>query len=207
MLKLLATAALGTVLTTGAFAQAQDPATDPIIDPAAPSADAPAAEGTMAPTAEGTAAGTMAPTADGTAGGAADGTMAPTAEGTTGAADGTMAPAAGGTMAVTGDWTVDENYRPVDVATLTAEDITGADIRNPDGEVVATVDDLVLGQDGKAESIAAKFGGFLGFGTNTVLLTLDEVEFMQNDGGTVVLRSNVTPESLEGRPDYEDDAS
>ena len=35
-----------------------------------------------------------------------------------------------------------------------------------------------------------------------MLLKLDEVEFMQNDSGTVVLRSDITPESLEGRPDY-----
>ena len=64
------------------------------------------------------------------------------------------------------------------------------------------MDDLIFAADGKAESIAAKFGGFLGFGSNTVLLTLDEVEFMRNDSGTVVLRTAVTPEALEGRPDY-----
>ena len=103
---------------------------------------------------------------------------------------------------LTGDWVVDENYQPVDVAQLTAEEIIGADVRNADGEVVASVDDMIFSADGKAESIAAKFGGFLGFGSNTVLLKLDEVEFMQNDSGTVVLRSDITPESLEGRPDY-----
>ena len=86
------------------------------------------------------------------------------------------------------------------MAQLTAEEIIGADVRNADGEVVATVDDMISRRDGKAESVAAKFGGFLGFGTNTVLLKLDEVEFMQNDSGTVALRTAITPESLEGRP-------
>ena len=62
---------------------------------------------------------------------------------------------------------------------------------------------FVFSSDGKAESVAAKFGGFLGFGSNTVLLKLDEVEFMRNDAGTVVLRTAITPESLEGRPVYE----
>jgi hypothetical protein len=103
---------------------------------------------------------------------------------------------------LTGDWVIDEKYQPADIATLTAEQIIGADVRNADGEVVASVDDLVLGADGKAESVAAKFGGFLGFGSNTVRLTLDEVEFMKNDSGQVALRTALTPEPLEGRPDY-----
>jgi hypothetical protein len=164
MLKsLLASAALGGLLATGAFAQDQTPATDPAADPAiAPAAD-PAAPDAMAP-------------------------------------EGTMDPAA--PAAVTGDWVADEDYMPVDVAELTAEDIIGADIRNADGEVVATVDDVIFTADQKAESVAATFGGFLGFGSDTVLLTLEEVEFMQNDAGTVVLRTNVTPEDLEGRPEY-----
>ena len=116
-------------------------------------------------------------------------------------APGMMAPA--DTAAATGDWVTDGNYMPADLATLTAEQIIGADIHDANGEVIASVDDLVLGSDGKAESVAAKFGGFLGFGSNTVLLTLDEVEFMQNDSGQIALRTAVTPESLEGRPDYQ----
>ena len=89
------------------------------------------------------------------------------------------------------------------MAQLTAAQIIGADVRNADGEVLGSVSDLILGADGKAESVAAKFGGFLGFGSNTVLLKLDEVEFMQNDTGKVALRTAITPESLEGRPDYQ----
>ena len=114
---------------------------------------------------------------------------------------GTMAPAAPAEL--TGDWVVDENYQPIDMAQLTAAQIIGADVRNADGEVLGSVSDLILGADGKAESVAAKFGGFLGFGSNTVLLKLDEVEFMQNDTGKVALRTAITPESLEGRPDYQ----
>ena len=50
---------------------------------------------------------------------------------------------------------------------------------------------------------ACKFGGFLGFGSDTVLLQLDEVEIMRNDSGTVALRTALTPEALEGRPAHE----
>ncbi|HRO10167.1 PRC-barrel domain-containing protein [Amaricoccus sp.] len=152
MLKpLLASAALGALIATGALAQNEAPAADP-----------------------------------------APGTTAPAPE--------TMAPAEPAPL--TGDWVTDENFTPVEVAQLTADQIIGADIRSSEGEVIASVEDVVLGADGKAESVAAKFGGFLGFGSNTVLLALDEVEFMQNDSGRVVLRTSLTPEALEGRPDY-----
>ncbi len=151
---LLASAALGAFLATGALAQDQAPASDPAAEPMAPAAPLDGAAPATAP-------------------------------------------------ALTGDWVVDEQFHPVDVASLTAEDIIDANIRSTSGEVVASVDDLVFGPDGKAESVAAAFGGFLGFGTNTVLLTLDEVEFMQDDSGTVALRTSVTPESLDGRPAYE----
>lgn len=158
MLKpLIASAALGALLASGALAQTQaDPGTT--TDPAAPGAMAPAAPGTMTP--------------------------------------------ADPMVAATGDWVADGNFMPVDVGTLTADQIIGADIRNADGEVMASVDDIVLGADGTAESVAAKFGGFLGFGSNTVLLSLDEVEFFRDEAGTVALRSAVSPDTLEGRPDY-----
>ena len=37
-----------------------------------------------------------------------------------------------------------------------------------------------------------------------VLLTLDEAEIMQDDAGNIVLQTSLTPESLEGRPVYEE---
>ena len=70
---------------------------------------------------------------------------------------------------LSGDWVVDEGWRPADMAAVTADQMIGADIRNADGQVIASVDDLILSADGKAESIAATFGGFLGFGTESVV--------------------------------------
>ena len=49
----------------------------------------------------------------------------------------------------------------------------------------------------------AQFGGFLGFGSNTVLLTMDEIEVLQDEAGNIVVQTSLTPESLEGRPDYQ----
>jgi hypothetical protein len=62
---------------------------------------------------------------------------------------------------------------------------------------------VLMTPDGAVENIVATFGGFLGFGSNTVLLTLDEIEVMQDEAGNFVVQTSLTPEALEGRPDYE----
>ena len=84
---------------------------------------------------------------------------------------------------LSGDWVVDEVWHPVDMAAVAADQIIGADVRNADGQVIARCTTSILGADGKAERITATFGGFLGFGTESVVLTIDEVEIMQNDAG------------------------
>jgi hypothetical protein len=73
-----------------------------------------------------------------------------------------------------------------------------------DGENIAEVEDVLMAADGSAvESIVAQFGGFLGFGANKVELSMDEVEVMQDEAGSYVVQTSITPESLEGRPEYE----
>ena len=126
----------------------------------------------------------------------ADPAAPPAATGEPATGLGAPAPAS---VELSGDWVVDEGWHPADMAAVTADQIIGADIRNADGQVIATADDLILGADGKAESVAATFGGFLGFGTESVVLAMDEVEILQNDAGQVALRTELTPESLEGR--------
>jgi hypothetical protein len=40
--------------------------------------------------------------------------------------------------------------------------------------------DLALLEDGKVENVAATFGGFLGFGSDTVLLSMEELDIIKN---------------------------
>jgi PRC-barrel domain len=86
---------------------------------------------------------------------------------------------------------------------ISADALIGATIQTLDGGNIAEVKDVLVGADGTSESIVAEFGGFLGFGSNTVLLTMGEVEVMKDDAGNLVVQTALTPESLEGRPDYQ----
>jgi hypothetical protein len=171
--KSLFTTAFATLLASGAFAQ-----TEPAVEP---NQDAPSS--TMTQDAPGMEPATTP--MEGTGMGAGTGT------GTGGAA-------------MTGD-TVDAmpgERAPVDISTVTAEDLIGADIRSMEGETIASVADVVLTDDGQVESIVAQFGGVLGFGSNEVALTPDELQFMREAGGAIIAETSLTPESLEGRPDY-----
>lgn len=94
---------------------------------------------------------------------------------------------------------------PVKTGDISADKLMGATIKTADGENVATVEDVLVGADGVMESVVAQFGGFLGFGSNKVLLAMNEIEVMQDEAGNLVVHTALTPESLEGRPEYQDD--
>jgi hypothetical protein len=96
-----------------------------------------------------------------------------------------------------------EEYTEVDAATLSADDLIGTSIQTFDDQTVATVNDVILNADGKVENVVAEFGGFLGFGARTVLLTMDDIEVLKDPSDNLVVRTDLTPEAIETRPDYE----
>jgi hypothetical protein len=176
--KILATSALATLLATGAYAQeAQAPA----ADQAAPAVEA--QEGDVLLNED--ASTPPAVTAD--EGDAMnEGEAATTAPAV--AADEPMRD---------GEWT------PVDLATVSADRLIGADIVSNDEEKIASVEDVLITDNGDVESIVAQFGGFLGFGEDKVVLTMDEVEIVEDESERLVVRTDLTPENIEERPEYE----
>lgn len=172
-----------------------DPATEPAAEPAEP--DMPAEPMTDDP-----AAAPADPAADPMADPAADPMADP-------AADPMADPAADPAMEAD-PMAAEEPVTPTGFEGMTAEELTGAEIQSTanENEVIATVANVVMGADGTVESIAAEFGGFLGFGSDTVLLTLEEVELMEQgegEGADIVLQTALTPEDLEGRAPYEEE--
>jgi hypothetical protein len=101
--------------------------------------------------------------------------------------------------------TLEEGWSQVDIASISTDTLIGTDILTHDRETVASVQDVILGADGRGESVVARFGGFLGFGENTVLLAMNEVSFVQDAEGEVVVLTSLTPEALKDRPEYQAD--
>lgn len=132
-------------------------------------------------------------TADGTVGtGNATDTVMPTDGASTETA---MAPA-------DGNMVLPEGYVEVDRATLTTEQLTGADVRDASDASIAEVQDLVLTAEGQVTDVVLDVGGFLGMGAKRVAIPMDSLTVAQADGGALRLWVNMTKEQLEALPEY-----
>lgn len=90
-----------------------------------------------------------------------------------------------------------------ELASIPRDELIGADITSgPDHQTVAMVEDVLMDADGNLMNIVARFGGFLGFGETTVLLTPDEVTATRDADGKTELTTTLTPDALKDRPEY-----
>ena len=85
-------------------------------------------------------------------------------------------------------------------ATLTAEDLIGADLRNMNGKDLGSVDDLVMGKNGAMSYLIVSHGGFLGIGDKQIAVPFESAKISQ-DGDVVYI--NATEESLEKAPSFD----
>jgi sporulation protein YlmC with PRC-barrel domain len=92
---------------------------------------------------------------------------------------------------------------PVDLASVTAEDLIGISVVNANEESLGTVDDALLSSDGKIENLVVSFGGVLGFGAKTVELSMDQVDIKSRGDAPYYAVTDLTPEALEALPAYE----
>ncbi len=95
-----------------------------------------------------------------------------------------------------------EGYTAIDRAGLTAELLTGADVRDASDASIAEVQDLVLTADGQVTDVVLDVGGFLGIGAKRVAIPMDQLTVAQAEGGAVRLWVNMTKEQLEALPEY-----
>lgn len=121
--------------------------------------------------------------------------------GTSAPADGTSATTGGTGTATTG---TPEGYTQMGAEDRTAERLIGASAYGREGEDIATVDDLVLDADGAATHVIMDVGGFLGMGTHTIAIEIDQVDILWNDqDGNVMVQVPMTEDQLRDMPAYE----
>ena len=119
------------------------------------------------------------------------------------AADGTAVEGAADTAAATdGAMTLPEGYAPIERELLTAEMLTGADVRDPSDASIAEVSDLVLTGEGQVTDVVLDVGGFLGIGARTVAIPMDRLTVAQTEGGAVRIWVDMTKEELEALPEH-----
>ena len=173
------------------------PGAQPMADTDA-NADAAATDTTTEGTAtdEAVAESTTAEGTEGT-GNATDTTMPADGNATDGAVATAPVVASDGTM------TLPEGYAAIERDTLTAELLTGADVRDTSDASIAEVSDLVLTAEGQVTDVVLDVGGFLGIGARAVAIPMDRLTVAQTEGGAVRVWVNMTKEELEALPEYE----
>lgn len=208
MKTILATTAVAALLAGGAHAQTEPAADD------APAMEEHATDGATTPAEDAAGSDVAADDAMSPADPAMaeEDTMAPadpalTEDGTMAPADPALAedaPAADPTAAADPMLAEDDPADAgIDISEVSVDRLMGADITTMDDETIASVEDVIITDDGEVESLVAKFGGFLGFGSNEVLLTPDEVTLMEDEDGSLIVQTTLTPESIEDRPEFE----
>ena len=172
---LLASTAIVTLLTAGAFAQETTTRVDPNAAPAteAPATDAPMAPADSAPMAP---ADDMAP---------ADSTMTDTT---------VQAPTS---ILATG-------YTVTDVDNLATE-IIGRQVyssQSDDAEHIGDINNLVIGDNGQVAAVVIGVGGFLGIGEKNVAVNYSELEWVVAEDNTERYILPTSKEALEAAPDF-----
>lgn len=71
-------------------------------------------------------------------------------------------------------------------------------------EQVASIGDVVLGSDGQVRGVLVDVGGFLGIGSRTVAISMDQLEIQGNqDASDLRVYLAITEEQLEALPEHD----
>ena len=183
MKKLALTAALFAATSFGAYAQTTAPS-DTAPTPAAPTPSTAAPAPTPAP----------APVPPGT-----DRPAMPTLPGSPAGND--RAPAITGGPA--GETVVPEGFIMADETVRTAENLTGARVYDTEESRIGRVSDLVLNDQDQVTHLVLDIGGFLGIGSHTVALPMDDVNVFWNpDDRNAMVRVDMTRDQLRELPEF-----
>lgn len=133
-------------------------------------------------------------------------TMTPDAGTATGseATDQAATPDTGTDPAQTAASVPPDGYSVMEAEDRTADRLMGAEAYSTEGESIATVSDLVLNDDGGASHVIMDVGGFLGVGTHTVAIEVEQVDILWNDAdGDVMVQVPLTEDQLRDMPEYQ----
>lgn len=86
----------------------------------------------------------------------------------------------------------------------TADRLMGATVYDAEGDNIANVDDVLFDADHAISHLVMDVGGFLGLGSHTVALGLDDVDITWSDeDDNVRVQVSMSQDQLEELPEYE----
>ena len=91
---------------------------------------------------------------------------------------------------------------------ITSDELVGTSIYGPNDDWVGDVSDIALTEDGQIEAVIVDVGGFLGLGTHTVALGMEQIQLRRGEGGwfgdEIRAYVNATEEELEQMPEWQE---
>lgn len=97
------------------------------------------------------------------------------------------------------------DYEVVATGDVSADELTGAEVRDASDESIGNIGDILLNDGGEVEALIIDFGGFLGIGTKPVAVAYQNLEFYRDENGDLFLRTTLTEAELEAAPEYDEE--
>jgi sporulation protein YlmC with PRC-barrel domain len=85
---------------------------------------------------------------------------------------------------------------------LSVNDLINKSVKNGANESVGDINDIRIDADGNIAAVIVGVGGFLGLGEKNVALPYDQLSFMRDSDGALVVTADVTKESLQAAPEW-----
>ena len=95
-----------------------------------------------------------------------------------------------------------ENLDPVDVSEVSADELIGASVYGEGDAHVGEISDVIVSDEGSVEEVVADVGGFLGIGEKRVAIEPENIDFMQQTDGELVVLTTFTKAQLEAEEAY-----
>ncbi len=86
---------------------------------------------------------------------------------------------------------------------VSADKLKGTTVYGADNKDIGSIGDVVLTTDGKIDAIVVDVGGFLGIGQKPVAISMNNLQFMQDNNGKWFLYTDFTQDQLKNQPAYD----
>jgi len=85
---------------------------------------------------------------------------------------------------------------------MRASKLIGTTVRNAANESIGSINEVVLGKDGKVAAVVIGVGGFLGMGEREVAVNFDSLRVAQDESNRTVVSLDATKDSLKAAPEW-----